>query len=134
MLGDAQYACLVDFAKLVLKAVSLGIDFRPGEGVRTQLQAWANSLPPKTTITGGTEDNKEFHFWETVGGVGKSQSLHLSKLAYDLSIIKNGKISQDIEDYRALGDYWKSLDPKNRWGGEFTTRSDPFHFERNESS
>jgi hypothetical protein len=57
-------------------------------------------------------------------------------LANDFSIIKNNAVAGDPEDYRALGDYWESLDPANRWGGHFTPTKrrpfgDIFHFERN---
>lgn len=29
-----------------------------------------------------------------------------------------------------FGDYWESIDPKNKWGGNFKNLYDPGHFER----
>lgn len=40
----------------------------------------------------------------------------------------------EIEAHRAklqpIGDFWESLHPKNRWGGNFNSLYDPGHFER----
>lgn len=62
-------------------------------------------------------------------GAGISNSLHLLGLAIDLLLYdKNGNYLTDKASYQPLGDYWKTLDPLNRWGGDFTTHIDSDHF------
>ena len=64
-------------------------------------------------------------------------SRHQDKLAFDIFLLEEGEFITDVEKYRSLGDFWKSLDSKNRWGGDFKKLegewqiglSDPFHFE-----
>ena len=65
---------------------------------------------------------------------GRSRTMnsnHLRRLAIDLNFIQNGQIISDKETLQKYGDYWKSLNPINRWGGEFSTIYDPGHYERN---
>lgn len=67
---------------------------------------------------------------------GRSNTMnsnHLRRLAIDLNFIQNGQIVSDKATLQKYGDYWKSLNPINRWGGEFSTIYDPGHFERNVS-
>lgn len=61
-------------------------------------------------------------------GAGISKSLHIKCLAVDLSLFINGEYQRESEPYRPLGDYWKTLDPLCRWGGDFVTRPDGNHF------
>ena len=65
---------------------------------------------------------------------GKSQTMrskHLERLAVDLNLFISGRYQQQVEAYRPLGDYWKSLDPDhNVWGGDWVTLRDAVHFER----
>ena len=70
---------------------------------------------------------------------GKSKakmSQHSKRLATDLHFYKlfspSGEYQEitNIDELRPLGEYWKSLDPKNRWGGDFVSLHDPWHFER----
>jgi len=61
-------------------------------------------------------------------GAGISNSLHLLGLAGDLILYKDGKYMDKSEDYKFLGDYWKSLHPLCRWGGDFKSRPDGNHF------
>jgi hypothetical protein len=35
---------------------------------------------------------------------------------------------QSTDAYKPLGDYWKSLDPLNCWGGDFKPKADGNHF------
>lgn len=67
-------------------------------------------------------------------GTGSLTSLHIKKLAIDITLFKKqpdgSYIAVNDKNYYALaGEYWKSLYPDNRWGGNFTTRNDPYHFE-----
>lgn len=50
------------------------------------------------------------------------QSSHLDRCAGDLNIfkIKNGmRVLCTREEIKPAGDYWESLNPKNRWGGNW---------------
>lgn len=60
-------------------------------------------------------------------GAGISHSLHLIKLAVDLSLFKDGKFLDKVEDYQPLGEYWKGLHSLCRWGGDFH-KPDADHF------
>lgn len=68
-------------------------------------------------------------------GKGIKDSLHCKKLAVDLFLFNsNGKYLTEFKQYEPLGQYWESLDPKNRWGGFFRSkyggsRVDCVHFE-----
>ena len=62
------------------------------------------------------------------------KSRHLDGLAIDCAFRKNGKLTYDVPE---VGRYWESLNPKNRWGGNFDqdwTKPDRWvdkpHFER----
>ena len=61
-------------------------------------------------------------------GSGTRNSLHIQRLAIDLNLFKLGALITDSEDYRFLGDFWKTCDPLCRWGGDFTSRPDGNHF------
>ena len=53
------------------------------------------------------------------GQTHMKDSLHYSGLAIDVGIYKDGNYLDKTEDYKFAGDYWKSLDPDFRWGGDF---------------
>jgi hypothetical protein len=60
-------------------------------------------------------------------GAGVACSLHTERLAIDLNLFKDGVLLSTADDYRPLGDQWKSMHPLARWGGDFT-RVDADHF------
>ena len=104
-----QFSFLKDVAKLIEYADSIGMVLTGGELFRTKEQ---QEIYVKT---------------------GKSMtynSKHLQRLAIDLNCFKDGKLLT-TEEIKPLGDFWESLDPKNRWGGNFTKLKDGVHFERN---
>ena len=92
-------------AQLISWAYSQGYELTWGETLRTQTEANLNAQQ----------------------GDGIKNSLHLSKLAVDLSLFKNGVFLTHKEDYAPLGAYWKSLNPLCCWGGDFS-RTDSDHF------
>ena len=62
-------------------------------------------------VRGGDEEND---------GYGSKQNPELcANGPYDLILFRDGAPCWDSEDYRELGDFWKSLDPLCRWGGDF---------------
>ncbi len=91
-------------------------------------------------VTGGelyrTKDQQEIYIKK---GLSKTMnSYHLKRLAIDLNFFKpieeNGKIKYKLtyepKDIEEFGEYWESLNPKNRWGGHFKHFKDAPHFER----
>lgn len=60
-------------------------------------------------------------------GLGITNSLHGERLAIDLNVFVDGEYSNFIGDYAVLGEYWKTLHPLARWGGDFA-KADPDHF------
>ena len=105
-----QAAFLQDAAKLIIKAKEMGFTVTGGELQRTleQQHIYLNSGRSKTMA-----------------------SNHLLKCAIDLNFIKDGKIISDVALLKPLGDWWETLNPKNRWGGNWKTFIDTPHFERN---
>ena len=63
-------------------------------------------------------------------GKGIQNSLHCKRLAIDLNLFNSyDEYLSKKSDYEKFGTYWKSLDPANRWGGDFVHLVDSNHFE-----
>ena len=60
-------------------------------------------------------------------GKGIKNSVHRKKLALDMFLMIDGKITWKPEDYRIIGEKWKTMDPDARWGGDMKRR-DAVHF------
>ena len=60
-------------------------------------------------------------------GKGIKNSVHTKKLAGDMFLMIDGKITWNPDDYKVLGDKWKSMHELARWGGDFKGR-DAVHF------
>lgn len=93
-------------AALVLKAPELGVEVAVGEVLR----------PPRLAKLYAAE------------GKGVANSVHIHGLAADLAAYREGHYLTKSEDYKALGEYWKTLHPLARWGGDFETLKDGNHF------
>ena len=105
-LGEKQRRFVELVARLIEWSYASGYELTFGECYRTPEQAALNAK----------------------SGAGISNSLHTKRLAIDLNLFIDGVYQDRSEDYRALGDYWKSLDPLCRWGGDFKSRPDGNHF------
>lgn len=105
-LREAQSLHVQLFAQLITWAYAQGFALTWGEAVRTQAQAIANA---KT-------------------GAGIVHSEHLIRLAVDVNLFKDGVWLQHTEDHRPLGEFWKTLHPLCRWGGDFSSRPDGNHY------
>lgn len=85
------------------------------------------------TITGGelfrTAEQQAIHV--KAGRSKTMRSNHLRRLAIDLNFFRNGQLVWDKAQIAPLGAFWESLNPKNRWGGNFNSLVDVPHFERN---
>lgn len=104
-LSEKQAVFTQNVAMLLLWAHRLGFDVTLGECYRTPEQAALNAKR----------------------GVGIANSLHIQRLAIDLNLFRGGLYLIRTEEYAALGAFWKSLDPLNRWGGDWK-KPDAFHF------
>lgn len=93
-------------AKLIQKAVDLGYTVTMGETWRTPQQAALNASD----------------------GKGIAHSLHIERLAIDLNFFKDGQYVQDGSLLKEVGEWWKTLGPKYRWGGDFQHLPDGNHF------
>lgn len=84
-------------AELILWAFENGMEVTLGEAWRTQEQAKLNA------------DNR----------TGIRDSLHCDRLAVDLNLFIGGVFVDSTEGHRRLGEKWKSMHPRCRWGGDF---------------
>ncbi len=109
-LSQEQAAFLLDVCKLIQYATEQGWMVTGGELYRT---------PEQQEIYLKTGRSKTM------------ASLHLKRCAVDLNFFKNGQLTWDKKLLAPLGQYWESLHPKNRWGGNFKSLIDVPHFERN---
>ncbi len=107
-LSDHQWEFIKDVARLIGWADSNGYKLTGAELYRTPEQAALNAKK----------------------GTGIADSLHTKRLAVDFNLFIDGKYQTDSMAHKPLGDYWKSLSPLNRWGGDFS-RPDGNHYERN---
>lgn len=107
-LGSKRREFSMMISQLVLWCFDNGYEVQYEEIKRSQSQATANAA----------------------SGAGIVHSLHIFGLAGDLSIFKDGRLLESVEDYRPIGAQWKSMHPENAWGGDFTTRPDADHFSR----
>ena len=90
-----RFAGLV--ARLILHAREMGYQVSLGEALRTPEQAALNARRGTGTLT----------------------SLHISQLAIDLNLFRNGKYLKKSEDHLPLGEWWEAQAPDCRWGGRF---------------
>lgn len=108
-----QSEFLLDMCKLIEKAHTLGFEVTGGELYRTKAQ-------------------QQLYFMR--GQSRTMNSMHLRRLAIDLNFFKQDdgelELTYDKDDMQEAGDFWESLHPDNRWGGNWTTFLDTCHFER----
>lgn len=68
------------------------------------------------------------------GSYASAMSGHKRRLAGDVNLFIDGEYQTTTEAHRPYGEYWKSLNPLNIWGGDFTykgrPRPDGNHYER----
>ena len=116
-LVSEQAVFLLDVCKLIQHATDNGLTVTAGELYRTVEQ---QEIYLKT---------------------GRSKTLnsqHLKRMAADLNLFRGGKLLGTRDDLKAIGGYWESLSPKNRWGGSWrgavdagrSSFIDTPHFER----
>tara|TARA_R110001592_G_scaffold61875_1_gene189129 strand:- start:358 stop:747 length:390 start_codon:yes stop_codon:yes gene_type:complete len=126
-LNKEQFEFTKDVASLIVYANLLGIDLTFGEAHRTNSQVLLNFFGYKVVKGGilGIKLVKSKKLSKTLN------SNHLKRLAVDFNFFINGKLTYDKHKLAELGQFWESLNPKNRWGGNFKSFTDTPHFERN---
>lgn len=108
-LVNEQWRFLIDVALLIVRAEKLGFVLTGGELYRTAEQ-------------------QAIYLKEGKSKTAHSQ--HLKRLAIDFNFFVGGELCYDKKKLQPLGDYWESLSPANRWGGNFKSILDVPHFER----
>lgn len=104
-----QAAFLLDVCQLVRHATALGF-----------------------VVTGG-ELQRPLEMQEIYVRTGRSKTMkgyHLRRLAIDLNFFAAGELCYAKATLQPVGDYWESLNPKNSWGGNWSSFKDIPHFER----
>lgn len=97
-LGEKQRKFTLYVALLIQYAYARGFELTFAEAYRTPEQAAVNAS----------------------NGTGTLTSLHISRLAIDLNLFRDGAYLTGTADHRPLGNFWKSLDPLCCWGGDFS--------------
>ncbi len=117
-LSKKQQEFAWDVSHLIKKINAEGYACTFGEAYRTPEQAKLNAIK----------------------GIGIANSLHCKRLAVDLNLFKDGVYLAGGEHYKQFGEYWCSLNPLNRYGGDWDKdgihgeprETDFNHFERQE--
>jgi hypothetical protein len=120
--------------QLQAKILADGYEFTLGEAQRSAEQAAINalSLYDRARIRALLE-TKYPVLADAIGcsvSRGIKNSNHRNRLAIDLNLYKDDRYLDDAADYLRFGEFWKSLHPLARWGGDFGD-SDHFSFEYN---
>ena len=114
---EQQNAFLLDVAKLILKADDFELTITAGEMYRTQEQQDIYLKAGKSKAKHSRHQDRmalDLNFFEWIGGI--------LTLTYEKKNIQ------------PLGDYWESLNPLNKWGGNWPPSIivDTPHFERSD--
>ena len=96
-LGQRQENFAGNLSKLIAFIYNAGYSTRVGEVWRTQEMA-------------------QMYAKRGIGIVG---SQHCKKLAADLNLFKDGAFLTDTTHHKPFGEYWMTLNPENRWGGDW---------------
>ena len=123
-LSENQITFSYNIACLTLYANSKGIGFTYGEAERTKEQQMLYFYGYTLAVVNG-----ELKLVKTTKKSKTLNSNHLRRLAVDFNFFMDGKLLNDEKLLQDLGDYWCSLNPKNRWGGNWGW--DKPHFEMN---
>lgn len=91
---------------------------------------WIHSNPNRTITFGEVWRTKEQQELYVKAGKSKTMnSKHLDRCAVDINLFIDGRLTWVAEDFKPLGEFWESLDPGCKWGGNFKNFVDAVHFE-----
>lgn len=133
-LGQKQREFSLMLAALITYAYHEGYEISMGEVFRSDEQAEINSLgfsgrEKLATMIENVFSTLARKLRNNGKGGGIPNSAHGNSLAADLRLFKDGVYLTNSEDYRFLGDKWKSLHRLNRWGGDFPGDGNHFSME-----
>jgi len=128
---NEQSAFAFDISETIRYAVMCGFKVTFSQAERPDELQWIYFYGKKVVEKNGTivlEDNKQRSKTKT--------NVHKKRKAIDLNFIKddiyiNSLPKEEVKKIlQPIADYFKSLSPKNVWGGEFKSIWDPDHFQR----
>lgn len=110
-LSQCQYCFALDVIRLLIYMNNQDYKFTFGEAMRSREQAEIYAAK----------------------GIGLKNSLHCKRLAIDINLFdQQGNYLTTTESHRIFGEYWESLHPANKWGGNSEYGADGNHYERRE--
>jgi len=129
-LSEVQQEFTFDVSLLIQHAYGLGIRLTVGNAHRTESQMVLNYLGYDVVI----QSNKPV-FVKRPRTSKTLNSTHGERRAIDFNFFKDGKLMEEKEiraskEIALIGSFWKSLNEKNIWGGDWKTPYDPYHFQR----
>ena len=133
ILREQQALFIKLLAQLISWAYQNGYELTAGELKRSNEQAIINAMGYTKRMVLANAIALSFpDLSKAILDNGKANgivgSLHELGLAVDLNLFKDGKFLPNSEDHRPLGEYWKSLSPLCRWGGDFKPNPDGNHY------
>lgn len=113
------------YGQLIMWAYANGYELTAGESKRSNEQAIINSLgsvgrEKVAQLLMNQFPSLAFAIRDNGKANGIVGSLHELQLAADINLFKDGKFLSNSSDHKPLGEYWKSLHPLARWGGDFS--------------
>lgn len=135
-LGQKQRRFSRYVAKLLERAFAMGYDVAFGETTRSDEQAEINAIKEDGRARLASLIRPVFPFLaDTIINNGKNNGVRLSvhqlSLAIDIKLFQGDVYLTSSEDYRSLGDFWKTLASDCRWGGDFPGDGNHFSIEHN---
>lgn len=132
-LGERQAIFTQNLAKLLIWAgEQTGYRVRLDEVKRTNTQQRLYYQGIRITGTGTNSSGMLSIKMEQSPAYVKSRKMkskHLDRLAADIILDIDGEYQTESKAYTKLGEYWKSLHPDNRWGGDWKGFPDGGHFQ-----
>lgn len=121
-----QFIFSQNVARLILFANSLGVNLTFGEAHRSNDQQELYFYGKSVHL-----DDEHLSLINAKKRTRTMDSGHLKRLAIDFNFFIHGKLYYEHVLINRIGEYWESLHPSNRWGGNFKSFYDSPHFEMN---
>lgn len=126
-LSEKQQIFTKNVASLIAYADMIGIGLTFGDAYRSKSQMILNYFGYKLEV-----DKSNVFGFKIVKHKKLSNtlnSLHGKRLAVDFNFFINGELTYKKEDVKELGEFWETLHPDNKWGGNFKSFLDTPHFQ-----
>ena len=124
-LSEYQAIFSYNIADLILYANSIGVALTFGGAYRTKPQQLLYYFGYTIKVVG-----KELKLVKDKKRSWTLYSKHRKRLAVDFNHFIDNKLTYDKKKLQQMGDYWESLHPKNKWGGNFSKgKTDTPHYQ-----